>query len=429
MKLLHSGITAIASLLVLAGASLAQGKVDALSNAAVPDRKATLEVWSFLPGNYEQGEAAFAQVVASYQAAYPQVTVNITEMPYGTYFDQVRNSVVAGAGPDVITMYGASQAYSYKNGLFPLQDAVDPTLLKRLSFVPENFSKDGNLYILPTGTYGYALVANDKIFAAAGIDSAKGLASWDSMLKTCAALNDKGIEPISSGWRDGFMLETYMYMISSQLMDAEKLEAWTTHSINMEDDLFVQTMNYIVDMRDAGCFGGEDALGRNMWDDTINRYSAGNAAMVVVGSVGTADWATHEQPDSSAHALPMVPTSPNDLMIDAGAEAGWAVTRWTENPEAALAFVSHMAGDEAQGTFATLANIPPNLPDTAINAETTLQKELIALFGIEGNHTGFASFPLPVLAVIERNAVPLMSRDMDVEAFLSAAQRAFRRIR
>ena len=429
MNLSSLRATVIVSLLVAAGPLLAQGRVDALTDAAVPDREATLEVWSFLPGNYEQGEAAFAEVVASYQAAYPKVTVNITEMPYGTYFDQVRNSVVAGAGPDVITMYGASQAYSYKNGLFPLQDAVAPKLLNRLSFVQENYSKDGNLYILPTGTYGYALVANNDIFESAGIDAAEGLATWDSMLKTCTALNEKGIEPISSGWRDGFMLETYLYMISSQLMDTKKLEEWTTHSINMEDDLFVETMNYIVDMRDAGCFGGEDALGRNMWDDTINRYSAGDAAMVVVGSVGTADWATYDQPNSSAHALPMVPTSPNQLMIDAGAEAGWAVTRWTEHPEAALAFVSHMAGDDAQAIFATLANVPPNLPDTAINAETDLQKDLVALFGLEGNHTGFAVFPLPVLAVIERNAVPLMSRTIGVKEFLSAAQRAFKRIR
>ena len=35
-------------------------------------------------------------------------------MPYGTYFDQLRISVLARSGPDVITMYGASQAYSYK---------------------------------------------------------------------------------------------------------------------------------------------------------------------------------------------------------------------------------------------------------------------------------------------------------------------------
>lgn len=108
----------------------------------------------------------------------------------------------------------------------------------------------------------------------------------------------------------------------------------------------------VVDMRDAGCFGGDDTLGCSMWDDMIGCCSTGDAAMVAVGSVGAAGWATCEQPATHQHTcLPPTapPTFPNDLMINAGTETGWAVTCWAENPEAALAFVSHVAGDDAQG--------------------------------------------------------------------------------
>jgi len=420
--------TALATILAAPLPLMAQS-LSTLADAPVSDEAATLQVWSFLPGNYEAGEAAFAEVVATFNEDYPNVTVEITEMPYGTYFDQVRNSVVAQTGPDVVTMYGAAQAYSYKDGLFPLQDAVDADLLASLNFIPENFSEDGNLYTLPTGTYGYALVANNDIFESAGIDPAEGLATWDAMLETCTALSDAGIEPISAGWRDGYLLETYVYMISSQLMDDNTLAQWVAHDIDLEHDVFVQTMNYIVDMRDAGCFGGEDALGRNMYDDTINRYGAGEAAMVTVGSVSTADWATFDQPNSSGFMLPMVPTSPNEPMLDAGAEAGWAVTKWTESPQAALAFVSHMAAADTQEAFAKHTNVPANMDGAAINVQNEMQQQLVDVYALPGNHTGFAAFPLTVLAVIERNAVPLMSGEMDVDQFLSAAQRAFRRTR
>ena len=420
--------TALVAALAVPMALSAQS-LDPLSATPVPDEASTIEVWSFLPGNYEAGEAAFEEVVTSFNAIYPNVTVNITEMPYGTYFDQLRNSVVAQSGPDVVTMYGASQADSYKDGLFPLQDVVDTDLLESLRFIPENFSSDGNLYMLPTGTYGYALVANNDLFEKAGIDPHEGLADWESMLATCRSLADQGIEPISSGWRDGFLLETYVYMISSQLMDADTLEKWVAHEIQLDDEIFHQTMNYIVDMRDAGCFGAEDALGRNMYDDTINRYGEGEAAMVTVGSVGTADWATFDQPNSSGHMLPMVPTSPNEPMLDAGAEAGWAVTRWTDHPSAALAFVSHMAERETQDAFAVHTNVPANMEGATINIQNQMQQELMDVFMLPGNHTGFAAFPLPVLAVIERNAVPLMSGEMDVDQFLNAAQRAFRRFK
>ena len=395
----------------------------------VPDTAATIEVWSFLPGNYEAGEQAFTEAVASFNVKYPKVRVNITEMPYGTYFDQLRISLLAQSGPDVVTMYGASQAYSYKDGLLPLQNAIDPALLRTLRFVPENYSADGHLYALPTGTYGYALVANNDIFAQAGIDPDEGLASWDALLSTCRKLAKQGIEPISSGWRDGFLLETYIYMISSQLMDSKKLQDWVSYRIEMDDDLFVETLNYVVAMRDAGCFGGEAALGRNMFDDTINRYGAGKAAMVTVSTVGSANWASSGVPNSSAHILPMVPTSPNPPMLDSGAEAGWAITKWSKHPAAALAFVSHLAQPDTQAAFARLTNVPANIEGATIEINSDLQRQLMQIYSLPDNHTGFAVFPLPVLAVIERNAVPLMSGNMDVTKFLDAAQRAFRRFK
>ena len=218
-------------------------------------------------------------------------------------------------------------------------------------------------------------------------------------------------------------------MISSQLMDPKKLQDWVSYQIDMEDELFVETMNYVVAMRDAGCFGGDAALGRNMYDDTINRYSAGKAAMVTVGTVGGADWASGGVPNSSGHMLPMVPTSPNAPMIDSGAEAGWAITSWSDYPDASLAFISHLAAPDTQAAYARLTKVAGNLDGASIKVENHLQQQLMTLYALPNNHTGFAVFPLPVLAVIERNAVPLMSREMTVSRFLDAAQRAFRRFK
>ena len=41
------------------------------------------------------------------------------------------------------------------------------------------------------------------------------------------------------------------------------------------------------------------------------------------------------------------------------------------------------------------------------------------------NHTGFASFPLSVLSVYERNAGPLIGGDMTADEFTKQAQSAF----
>ena len=418
----------LAAIAASSSACLAEGRVDTLTLAPIP-AEARLTVWSFLPGNYDAGADAYAQVIAGFEASHPGVTVDLVDLPYGVYFDQLRNAIVAQTGPDVVTMYGAAQAFSYKNGLFPLQDVIAPDLQDSLKFVPENFSSDGSLYILPTGTYGYVLMANADLFAKAGVDPVAGMASWQAMLDTCKTLSAAGIQPISAGWRDGYYLETYLYMISSQLMDAPTLDKWVRREIDMTDQVFLTAVNHVLEMQAAGCFGDEAALGRDMYDDTINQYVSGQSAMMVAGTISSAKAAAGDQPSSVIVPLPMVPDAPNPQMIDSGAEAGWGITRWTEHPEAAVAFVNYLAGAEAQALLAQAIDVPANLKNVAPQAGTPLEQAYVDLLAIPENHTGFAAFPLPVLAMIEQNAVPLMGGTMSAEEFIAAAQSAYLRSR
>lgn len=390
----------------------------------VPTDEATLTVWSFLPGNYDEGELAYAQIVDAFTTEYPQVTVDIVDMPYPTYFDQIRNATVSREGPDVITMYGGAQAYSYRDGLYPLQGAMDPAIADDLRFVDENFSPDGNLYIMPTGTYGYAVLVDQDKFAAAGIDVADGMGTWDSMLTTCTTLADQGVQPIASGWQDGFLLETLLYMISSQLLDADALAAWTAGDLPITDEVFTKSIDYILEMDDAGCFGGDEALGRTMWNDSFDQYFADKTAMLITGNLDLAEGAAEVLPGTTVVGLPQVPDSAHESMIDAGAEAGWSVTKWTKHPEAATAFVNFLASADAQKILWDLASVAPNLDSVTPDPQTSIQEAYLPLMQNHENHTGFASFPLTVLAVAERNAAPLMSGTMSTDEFFEQLVRA-----
>lgn len=398
---------------------------DAELTETVPEEDTSLTVWSFLPGNYEGGEEAYDKVIAAFEEEYPQVDVELRNMPYPTYFDSVRNATVARKGPDVITMYGGAQAYSYRNGLVPMQDAMQPEVEEDLKFIDDNYSQDGNLYILPVGMYGYAMMVNQDKFESAGIDPAEGLADWDSMLDTCRELSDQGIQPFASGWKDGFLFETFMYMMSSQLMDSDTLKEWTQGEIPVDDEIFTTATDFILDMNEAGCFGGKDALGRSMFDDSFNQYYAGETAMMVTGSLSTAEQAYKNVPSTTVMGLPQVPGSHYDDLIDAGAEAGWAVTKWTESPEAAGAFVNFMASADAQQILWDTVGVPPNVKSLSVEGTTPSQKDFLPLIENEENHTGFAAFPLTVLAVYERNAAPLISGSMSAEEFTEQAQSAF----
>ncbi|MFD4423069.1 ABC transporter substrate-binding protein [Agromyces sp. NPDC058484] len=397
-----------------------------LTAGEVPEEEATLTVWSFLPDNYDGGTEAYDEVIAAFEEEYPQITVELDTVPYPKYFDQVRNATVARKGADVITMYGGSQAYSYRNGLYPLQDAMLPEIESDLKFVDDNYSPDGNLYILPTGTYGYSMLVNQDLFASAGIDPVEGLKDWESLVGTCRTLATAGIQPMAAGWKDGFLFETFMYMISSQMMDRATLDKWVAGEIPVDDELFVTATERIVELNEAGCFGGSDKLGLNMYDDAFNEFYAGQAAMFSTGSLSTAATASETVPSTTVLPLPQVPESTHEAgMIDAGAEAGWSVTKWTKHPEAAVAFVNFMASPEAQQILWDSVGVPPNLGSLPVEGATPVQQAFLPLMQNPENHTGFAAFPLTVLAVYERNAAPLISGDMSVETFTEQAQAAF----
>lgn len=428
-KLRRSGLAAATAFACLSLALAACGGGTTASKSAltqaVPKTKTTLTVWSFMPGEYADGTKAYNQVVQAFETKYPQVTVKLVNIPYPTYFQRIRDATVARTGPDVITMYGGAQAFSYRNGLFPMQNAMQPSVKANLKFVPDNYSQDGNLYILPTGTYGYALVVNKNLFAKAGIDPATALQSWPNFLTACQTMRSHGIQPVASGWKDGYMFETFMYMISSQLMNSATLDKWVGGKINVNAPLFQTATNDILAMNKAGCFGGSASLGRNMYDDSFNQYYAGQAAMMVTGNMDTAQTAFQHIPNSTIMRLPQVPGSQFSNLIDSGAETGWAVTKWTKKPQAASAFVNFLAGAQAQQIIWSTVGVPPNLKNVNVQGSTASARAFLPLLENPVNHTGFEAFPLTVLAVYERNAAPLISGSMSAATFTSQAQSAF----
>ncbi|MGA8296947.1 MAG: extracellular solute-binding protein [Acidimicrobiales bacterium] len=420
------GIAAVGAALLLLVTASGASSATRYRAAMHAHAKTTLTVWTFMPSEYTNGTVAYNDVVKAFEAKYPNVKVSLVNIPYPTYFQRIRDATIARTGPDVITMYGGAQAYSYRNGLEPMQKHMQPAVKASLKFVSDNYSKDGNLYILPTGTYGYFLMVNKNLFKRAGINPVTALGSWQSFLSTCRQMNAKGIQPIASGWKDGYMFETFMYMMSSELMNPATLHKWVLGQIPVNAPLFVSATNDIVAMNKAGCFGKVSAsLGRNMYDDAFNQYFAGQTAMMVTGSISTAGTAFQHVPNSTVMRLPQVPGSKYTNIIDSGAETGWGVTKWAKDPTGAYDFVNFLAGSQAQRIIFNDVGVPPNLNNVTVKGTNVALRAILPLLENPVNHTGFEAFPLTVLSVYERNAAPLIGGTMSVSAFTKQAQTAF----
>jgi len=125
---------------------------------------------------------AMAKVIANFEAANPNITVNQTVVPYDDYQTKIAASVPAGTGPDVAMIYFGWAALWSKSGfIVPLPDDLSAQIDS--DFVPfAQITKiDGKQYAIPTSVRNFALFYNVDLLKAAGWD--KPPATWDEFAK------------------------------------------------------------------------------------------------------------------------------------------------------------------------------------------------------------------------------------------------------
>lgn len=396
--------------------------------AEVPAEDFTLKVWSWLPNDHDNGPATYDEIFANFEAKYPNVTIELTAMPYPTFWDTWRNATIAGTGPDVISMYGGAAAGGYAKSLVPLQDSLSAETTSDLRFIDSSVSPDGNLYALPAGAYAYHLLVNENVLSEAGLTAEIAFGTWESLISSCQTLSAAGVRPFASGWSDGYELEGYMYVLMSQLLDPAGFDAWVTGQLPLTDDRFYEGMNYVVEMNDAGCFP-EDSLGKASYYDAFDDIIAGDAAAFRSGDGYTALDAEANNGEGSMVIMPFpqVPGSQYTDMSDSGPNQGWSVTSWAVDTAAATALVEHIVSAESQQLLWDNTQLPPNVSSLSVESESALFNSYLSVIANPVNHTTFMAFTDPALAIFQREASNLIAGRATPEDILPVADEAQQR--
>jgi multiple sugar transport system substrate-binding protein len=154
-KLVAAGVASLLSL----GASAAQAE------------KVEIEYWQYF---FDARVTAMEQLIESFEAANPDITVTMTHFPYADYRTKVAAAVPAGEGPDVVQLfYGWLNDYVAADLIQPLPADVFPADRIDAEFFPMvQAMKDGDAYwALPTAVRSLALFYNQRLFDEAGIDA------------------------------------------------------------------------------------------------------------------------------------------------------------------------------------------------------------------------------------------------------------------
>src|SRR6266498_4336848 len=177
-------LSVLFGLLIIASMVLTACGGKAAPAAAGP---AELTIWhSYHAGGTE--EASINKLVASYQAAHPNVKVTVLEVPFDQIFNKYETDTAAGGGPDMFTAPNDNLGKEVRSGVIaPIDDLVAGKL--------DGFTEAGVNGVTVDG----------KIYAVPGIAKAVGLYYNKSTIDTPPATTDDLLSLVKSGKKLGLV--------------------------------------------------------------------------------------------------------------------------------------------------------------------------------------------------------------------------------
>jgi multiple sugar transport system substrate-binding protein len=145
----------------------------------------TLKVVSFLTYD-ENKEGAEAAVVAAFQAAHPEITVDFQLLPYADYFTSLKTWIAGGTAPDVASLDLAMLQEMAASGsladLNPMIEADGYDLSAYYQSTLDMFQNNGGQYGLPASYSNVVLYYNKNLFDAAGLPYPDATMDWETFM-------------------------------------------------------------------------------------------------------------------------------------------------------------------------------------------------------------------------------------------------------
>jgi multiple sugar transport system substrate-binding protein len=170
------------SLAALATSAAALGASGAMA------QEVTIEYWQYF---FEARVDAMDILIENFEAANPNINVEMTHFPYADYRTRTAVAVPAGEGPDIVQLfYGWLNDYIEAELIQPLPtDRFSPEMVEAEFFpMVAAMERDGAYYALPTAVRSLALFYNERLLDAAGVEVPTTL---DELVAAAAATTER----------------------------------------------------------------------------------------------------------------------------------------------------------------------------------------------------------------------------------------------
>ncbi len=323
--------------------------------------KTTLSLWTIW--NAEPRQTALAQIVSDFEAANPDIHVQVVPHEPDAYKTAIRVALGGSQPPDIFFVWsGEKMLHSFVRGgavadITADLDADGGAWRQRFPAASLGmYQFDGKTYGVPYLLQCTFLFYNKELFARHGWTVPK---TWPDLLALCKKIRKVGLIPISLGNLQKWPAHHFPCVLAQRLMGADAVERQydPTGPGTYSDPGWVKSLDMFRELVDIGAFPKSP----NGVDRSAARvlFYSGKAAMFYTGTWDFARLSKGgEAPESFWEAwdfvnFPAVPGGKGEQGCLEGSPDGYVVSAQSPNRAAAVKFLQHMTSVEQAQRFVT----------------------------------------------------------------------------
>lgn len=293
-------------------------------------------------------------LVDKYEAAHPDVQVEIVSLPWGQAFEKLATMVAGGDIPDVVEMPDAWQAlYAGSGQLASLEDYVagwehGDTLTDKTVAMG---SMSGELHMIPYGFYLRAMFYNKKLLAEAGVTAPP--ATLEEFMQASSKVSE--LDGKSGYCLRGGPGGTNAWIMFSAAMNGTNDFFDDKDQARINQPESVAGIQFLIDMYQKG-YAPKDSVNWG-FNEIVAGFYSGTCAFL--DQDPDALIAIAERMPAEDFAVMPMPVGPAGKAFPTIGFAGWSIFDSSEHKQEAWDLIATLSSPEANATWAKRVGVIP----------------------------------------------------------------------
>lgn len=327
--------------------------------AAPSGGKTVVNLWTIW--NTEPRQGALGEIIAAFEAANPEIDINLTAHEPDAYKTGIRVALGGDRPPDIFFVWsGEKMLHNFVRGgnVADLTAELDADGKAWRSRIPAtslgSYTYDGKTYGLPYLLQCTFLLYNKTLFAQHGWQPPQ---TWPQLLSLCEKIKAAGLTPLALGNLQKWPASHFPCVLTQRLIGKAAAERQydPLGPGTYDDPAWVKSLDMLKDLAATGAF----SKAPNGVDRSVARtlFYSGKAAMFYTGTWDFARLSKGgEAPEAFWEAwdfvnFPSVPGGKGEQACLAGSADGYVISSKSPNRAAAVKFLQFLTAPEQAQKF------------------------------------------------------------------------------